>query len=177
MKTATISRKTVPANHKTLEITRIFNAPRERLWRAWVDPEQVKQWWGPKIFTAPYCSIDFQVNGKYLMCMRSDIGPDIWNKGIWSTGVYKEIKPLQRIIYSDHFADEMGNVVPGSYYGMEGFPDEMTVTVTFDEVRSERTKMTLVHEGLPSGMVDDCRIGWGESFDKLEHIVRGRKTR
>src|SRR5450759_217771 len=44
-----------PPAKRELVITRIFNAPRERVWKAWTDPEQVKRWWGPKAFTSPYC--------------------------------------------------------------------------------------------------------------------------
>jgi uncharacterized protein YndB with AHSA1/START domain len=54
-------------------ITRVFDAPRELVWRAWTDPQYVMQWWGPKGFSCPSCEIDFRVGGKYLLCMR---GPD-----------------------------------------------------------------------------------------------------
>jgi uncharacterized protein YndB with AHSA1/START domain len=59
------------ANEKGLVIKRIFDAPRELLWKAWSDPEQMKRWWGPKGFTTPVCKIDFRVGGVYLYCMRS----------------------------------------------------------------------------------------------------------
>jgi uncharacterized protein YndB with AHSA1/START domain len=177
MKTETLSRKTVLTDYSTLTITRVFNAPRKRLWQAWTDAEQVKHWWGPKVFTTPHCTIDLRLGGHLLMCMRSDSGPDIWKKGLWSTGVYEEIKPPEKIVYSDSFSDEYGNVVPGAYYGMEGFPDQMEVTVTFEEVISGRTKMTLQHAGLPSGMINNCRRGWSESFDKLEVVLRGKAPR
>src|SRR5690242_8514 len=104
-----------------LSITRIFDAPRSRVWKAWLDPMQVMRWWGPKVFTSPKCKIDFRVGGKYLFCMKSNSGPEIWQKGIWSTGVYKEIVPMQKIVCTDSFADEKGNVVPATHYGMEGF--------------------------------------------------------
>ncbi|AKB78832.1 putative glutathione S-transferase-related transmembrane protein [Methanosarcina horonobensis HB-1 = JCM 15518] len=49
-----------------LVITKIFNAPRELVWKAWTDPERVKRWWGPKGFTSPVSEIDFRVGGAYL---------------------------------------------------------------------------------------------------------------
>ncbi len=51
-------------------VTRVFDAPRELVWKAWTDPKYVMQWWGPKGFTAPVCQMDFRVGGKSLLCMR-----------------------------------------------------------------------------------------------------------
>lgn len=154
-----------------LIITRIFDAPREFVWKAWTEPEQVMRWWGPKIFTSPSCKIDFRVGGKYLFCMRSESGPEVWQNGIWSTGVYKEIAPMEKIIFTDCFADEHGNVVPSTHYGMEGFPLELEVTLTFEEVEGGKTKMTLQHTGLPAQIKKECRTGWNESFDKLDKVL------
>ena len=148
-------------------ITRIFNAPREKVWKAWTDPELMKRWWGPKHFTSPFCKIDFRVGGKYLYCMRSPEGQEFW-----STGVYREIVPLERIVCTDSFADEKGNVVPATHYGMgEEVPLEMLVTVTFEDLGG-KTRMTLRHEGLPAGeMRDGAGAGWSESFDKLAEYL------
>lgn len=151
-----------------ITITRIFDAPRERVWKAWTEPEAVKKWWGPKNFTAPVSEIDLRVGGKYLSCMR---GPD--GKEYWSTGVFREIVPFERLVLTDSFADEKGTVVPASHYGMTGdWPLELLVTVTFEDIGG-KTKMVLRHEGIPSGMMRELtETGWSESFDKLaEHIV------
>ena len=152
-----------------LVITRIFDAPRERVWKAWTEPREVMRWWGPKIFTSPSCKIDFRVGGKYLFCMRSDSGPEVWQKGLWSTGVYKEIVPMEKIVCTDCFADEQGNVVPASHYGFEeDFPLQMLVTITFEKLEGNRTRMTLRHAGLPAGEhTKGANQGWNESFDKL----------
>lgn len=154
-----------------LVIERVFDAPRELLWKAWTEPERAMRWWGPRGFTAPHCEIDLRVGGKYLFAMQS---PD-WNEGrpIWSTGVYREIVPPERLVCTDCFADEQGNVVPATHYGMEGdFPLEMLVTVTFEDVGG-RTKMTLRHAGLPAGEHrEGANEGWNSSFDKLaEHLA------
>ena len=165
--------KTGQIKSKDLLITRIFDAPRELVWKAWTEPKQVMRWWGPKIFTSPSCKIDFGVGGKYLFCMRSNSGPEVWRKGIWSTGTYKEIVPLERIVCTDCFADERGNIVPAAQYGMgEDFPLETLVTVTFEKIQGNKTKMTLRHEGLPGGIKDDAGTGWSESFDKLAQVLR-----
>ncbi len=155
-------------------VKRIFDAPREIVWKAWTDPELTKRWWGPKNFTAPVSRIDLRVGGKYLNCMR---GPD--GKDYWSTGIYREILPPQRLVMTDSFADEKGNMVPASYYGMTGeWPLELLVTMTLEEAGG-KTKMTLRHEGIPSGLMRELtETGWSESFDKLaESIVEGERTR
>src|SRR3990172_11935266 len=71
------------STQRELVIERIFDAPRELVWRAWTDPERVMRWWGPKGFTAPACQVDIRVGGTYLWCMRSPEG-----QHLWSTGVY-----------------------------------------------------------------------------------------
>ncbi|HLO14378.1 MAG TPA: SRPBCC domain-containing protein [Anaerolineales bacterium] len=149
-------------------ITRIFDAPRELIWKAWTDPEHFKQWWGPKDFTVPFCEIDLHVGGRYLNCMRSPNGKDYW-----STGVYREIVPLERIVCTDSFSDPEGNIVPATYYEMSAdFPLEMLVTVTFEDYEGQ-TKMTLKHTNLPAGeMSEQTGAGWNESFDKLAKSLR-----
>jgi uncharacterized protein YndB with AHSA1/START domain len=156
-----------PGKHE-LVITREFDAPREKVWQAWTDPEHIKRWWGPKGFTAPTAKVDLRVGGKNLFCMRSPEGKDYW-----STGVYREIVPNERIVVTDSFADANGNVVPASEYGMQGdWPDELLVTITLEEIDG-KTKMTLRHEGIPGGeMKEMTNSGWNESFDKLAESLK-----
>ena len=151
-----------------LVITRIFDAPREHVWRAWTEPERLMRWWGPKGFTSPACKIDFRVGGKYLYCMRSPEGQDFW-----STGTYREIAQPSLLVCTDSFADEEGNVVPATHYGMSpDFPLELQVAVTLAE-DGGKTRMTLRHVGIPAGeMSEMCEAGWNESFDKLAESLR-----
>ena len=160
--------KTQIKTENVLTITRIFDAPREHVWKAWTQPEQMMRWWGPKGFTAPVCKVELRLGGKYLCCMRSPEGKDYW-----STGVYREIVPQERIICTDCIADEKGNVVPATYYGMRpDFPLELQITMTLEEYAG-KTRMTLRHTGLPQGeMTDMCRQGWSESFDKLAESLK-----
>jgi uncharacterized protein YndB with AHSA1/START domain len=151
-----------------LLITRMFDAPRELVWQAWTDPKHFKRWWGPRDYTCPFCEMDFSVGGKYLNCMRSPKGKDYW-----STGVFREIILMERIVFTDCFADEQGNVVPATYYGMSAdFPLEMLVTVTFEE-SGNGTRLTLKHEGLPGGSEGEgAGQGWNQSFDKLAESLK-----
>ena len=146
-----------------LLVARVFDAPRELLWKAWTEPECFKRWWGPRHYTAPVIRIDFRVGGKYHYCMRSPDGKDFW-----STGVYREIVPLERFVAVDSFADADGNVVPATYYGMD--PDirlERQVVVTFADLYG-KTLMAVRQAGMPAGRGSEFAVaGWGEAFDKL----------
>jgi uncharacterized protein YndB with AHSA1/START domain len=102
--------------------------------------------WGPKGFKSPHCKMDLRIGGKFLYCMRSPEGKDYW-----STGIYREIIPQERIVFSISFEDEEGNVVPATQYGMSAdFQLEMLLTVTFEEIEGN-TKLTLRHVGIPAG--------------------------
>jgi uncharacterized protein YndB with AHSA1/START domain len=154
-----------------LVIIRVFAAPRETVWRYWSDPEYLKTWWGPREFTCPYSQIDFRAGGKYLHAMRSKEGQEFW-----STGTYKEIVPLEKIVATDSFADKDGNVVPSSYYGMEGFPLELEMILTFEDLEG-KTRMTLTHAGLEdidAKIRADMEQGWNESFDKMAQHLKQR---
>ena len=145
-------------------ITRIFDAPRESVWKAWTDCERLMRWWGPKDFTTPLCKIDLRPGGDFQNCMRSPEGRDYCGKG-----TYREIVPLERIVCTDSFADKEGNIVPATYYGMSAdYHLEMLVTVTFEEIEG-KTKLTLQHTlgPVPASEHDLCQQGWSESLDKL----------
>ncbi len=160
--------------NKDLTITRVFDAPVEAVWKAWTDPEMFKKWWGPKDFTAKVAKMDFKVGGTYHVAMHGPAGSP-FDKDMWSTGVYREIVPMEKIVVTDSFADEKGNVVPASYYGMPGtFPKEATVEISFEE-QDGKTKMTLRYpstEGIEGKMLEDMTQGWNQSFDKLAESLK-----
>lgn len=153
---------------KGIHIVRTFDAPVEKVWRVWTEPEHIKKWWGPKDFTAPVAKIDFRVGGKFTYCMRGPEGTE-FAKDMYSGGEFKEIVPLKKIVMTDYFADEDGNWVSAKDFGMpgEGWPDKMLVTVTFEELPGNKTKMTLHHEGHPASMEGDANTGWNQSLDKF----------
>ena len=82
-------------------VTRIFDAPRELVWKAWTDPKYIMQWWGPKGFTAPVCEMDFRVGGKLICCMAA---PDGQICG-WNAVEYHEIVLHEKIVSSMYFSD------------------------------------------------------------------------
>ncbi len=155
-----------------LLITRIFDAPREMVWNAWTRPDLVMRWWGPKNYTAPAIQIDLRVGGRYLYCMRSPEGKDYW-----STGRFREIAPQKRLILTDSFSDEKGNIVPASYYDMSGdWPLELEVKINFEEQRN-KTRLSVLYEHFPAGDVAGLAgQGWNESLDKLGSLLAEQKT-
>jgi uncharacterized protein YndB with AHSA1/START domain len=152
-----------------LIIIRIFNAPRQLVWKAWTDPELCMRWWGPKGFTSPACKMDLRVGGEYLNCMRSPEGQDFWSKG-----TFREIVAPKRLVMTDSFADKEGNIVPATHYGLGSeFPLEMLITVELVD-HDGKTKLTLKHagvEGLNATDRGNMQQGWNESFDKLEEVL------
>jgi len=147
-------------------IHRVFNLPKKVVWLALTEPEYFKKWWGPRGFTCPSSKMEAKVGGKYLSCMR---GPD--GKEFWSTGVVKELIPERKLVVTDSFSDDKGNIKPASEYGMPGdWPKELLITVYLEEADGA-TKMKLKHQGIPNEMREDCIKGWNESFDKLEENI------
>ena len=157
----------IVVQQKTLSIKRTINLPLTAVWKAWTEPESAKEWWGPKNFTCPYCTIDLRVGGKNLSCMKSKEGQEFW-----STGTFVEIIPMKKLVYIDSFSDSDGHPVPPSHYNMPGvWGNELKVTVTFEEVDG-KTVMNLEHEGIPEEMFDDCVLGWQQSFDKMDDNLK-----
>ncbi len=153
-----------------ITITRVLDAQRETVWKAWTEPWRVRRWWGPKAYTTPVSEIDLRVGGKMLTCMRGLDGKDIWG-----TGEFLEVDRPARLVMTDSFADEKGNVVPATHYGFDNyFPMELMVTVTLDDL-GDKTRLVLTHSGsgeIDPNMRDGMEQGWNEMFDKLEAFLR-----
>lgn len=160
-----------PPPGSILTIEREFDAPREAVWTAWTDPEQVMLWWAPEGFTTPVCRISLRVGGTFFVCMRSPDGRDYCN-----ISFYREIAAPERLVATMSFADLKGNVVPAATYGMSpDFPLEMLLTVAFAE-SGGKTKMTLTHAGIPPGQeMDNALEGWNQSLDKLAKLLAAAK--
>jgi uncharacterized protein YndB with AHSA1/START domain len=105
-------------------ITRLLNAPRELVFRAWTDPKQVTQWWGPKGFTLTVREMDVRPGGVWRFIMHSPDGIDYDNKI-----VYVEVVKPDRLVYT-HEGEE------------EGDGGQFEVTVTFAE-QGGATKLTM----------------------------------
>ena len=171
METKTQRRQDVGREDTALQndivIYRVFNLPKRQVWLALTDAEYFKKWWGPEGFTCPSSKMEARVGGKYLNCMR---GPD--GKEYWSTGVVKELVPEKKLVITDSFSDEKGNIKSAADYNMPGnWPKELLITFELEEADGA-TKLKLTHEGVPDEMHEECKKGWNESLDKLEKNIK-----
>jgi uncharacterized protein YndB with AHSA1/START domain len=149
-------------------ITRIFDAPRELVFRAWTEQQYIVRWWGPHGFTAPICKIDFRVGGSFHYRMRSPDGKEYWTKG-----TYQEIVVPEKIVSTMYLSDASGNLVAPSEYGLgPDFPSEMLDIVTFDIHEGDKTKLTLRRNhatSIATRYQEDQ--GWSQSLDRLAEII------
>lgn len=148
-----------------LTITRVFDAPRDLVFRMWTQPEHVKHWWGPKIFTAPVAELDLRVGGTYLFCMQ---WPD--GRRIFTAGEFREIVAPERLVMTQYFSDEHGNRLDPAVHGEDfasGIPAEIFLTVTLAE-RDGKTTMTIV-QTIPASVAERVGAfeGWNQSLDKM----------
>jgi uncharacterized protein YndB with AHSA1/START domain len=108
-------------------IKRTFNAPLERIWKAWTDSKQLLQWWGPKGFTTVSAKIsELKPGGMFHYCLRSPQGQEMWGRF-----VYREIVPNKRLVYINSFSDPEGGI--GRHPLAPNWPLQLLSTITFAE--------------------------------------------
>jgi uncharacterized protein YndB with AHSA1/START domain len=143
-------------NRKELTLTRIFDAPRELVWKAWTDPKLLARWWGPKWFTNPVCEVDLRPGGTILIHMK---GPD--GAMYPMKGVFREIVEPERLVFTSNALKED-----------EGNPLLETInTVTFanDNGKTRLTLHAVVLKATPDAawMIAGMDEGWSQSLDRL----------
>lgn len=157
MSIATAKQQVEHAN-AVLVIRRVFDAPRELLFDAWIRPEHFAQWFGPKGASMPYCVIDPRPGG--ALHFFNQVPGDI---DVWCKGTFREVARPSRLAFDWHFSNEAGEHIE-----REGFPFETAVTVTFTE-HGDGTELCVRQEGLVS---DQGEIqGWTEGFDRLDALL------
>ena len=146
-------------------LTRTFDAPKERVWRAWSDADEVMKWWGPQGFTSPMCRMDFREGGTTLVSMRSEQGGELFN-----TWTYRSIEPMDRIEFVHGFADELGNKVAPAEIGLPpAIPAEVPHVVTLRSIDERTTELTVHEFGYPDAqIVEMSRTGMEQCLDKME---------
>ena len=139
-----------------LEFVRTYTAPRQLVWDAWTDPDQMAQWWGPRGISTPRETIelDLRPGGR----MRFEMVNDATGERYPNSGTLLEVDPPARIVWSD-----------------DGFPDgsgKGTATVTFTAV-DESTTTLRVH--IVADLSDTIRagaeVGWASQLDKLADFL------
>ena len=88
-----------PTSDRELVLTRLIDAPRDKLFRAWTDPALLKQWFAPLPYTTPVAELDVRPGGSNLIVMRGPDGKDMPNRG-----VYLEVVANERLVFTDAFS-------------------------------------------------------------------------
>src|SRR3990172_1271357 len=134
-----------------LRIERVFNAPRELVWRAWTERKHLMRWWGPDGFTCPVAEIDARIGGRFRTCMTSPDGVEHWVGGI-----YLEVVPPERLVFTWAWESD-------------GKPSHIsTVKIELFAQGRSKTRLVLNHSGFESATARDShRWGWTSSFDSL----------
>ena len=162
---------------KEFVISRVFDAPRDLLWRCFTEPERMKQWWGPKGVKVVKAEMDLRVGGTYLYAMQPPGGDVMWGKF-----VYREITPPQRLVFINSFSDEAGGVTRHPLAPQ--WPLQMLSIFTFDEEPGSKTRFT-VHwspyeataeeqEVFDAGH-DSMTMGWSGTMENLDAYLAKAK--
>jgi len=140
---------------RELVLTRVFDAPRELVFKAWTDPKQVAQWWGPHGFTNPVCDLDVRPGGAIRIHMR---GPE--GTVYPMTGVYQEVVEPERLVFTSAALDADGNPM-----------FEVLTTVTFAE-QGGKTKQIMRARVInttaqAAPYIAGMEQGWTQSLERL----------
>lgn len=163
---------TVKSEGKELVITRVLNAPRELVFKAWSEVEHLKRWWGPKGFEISVAQLDFRPSGFFHYNMQSPDGNQMWGKF-----VYQEIEAFEKIVWVNSFSDEAGNIVRAPFSDL--IPLEIRNAVTFSK-NNAVTTMTLCSRPINAteeersffeSMFESMQEGFGGTFDQLEEYL------
>jgi uncharacterized protein YndB with AHSA1/START domain len=139
----------------SLRLRRIFDAPRELVWRAWTRPEMVVAWFGPPEWPAVHTEQDLRPGGAWRACLRSATQDRL----LWQGGVYREVVPPERLVFSFKWESDDHE---------DGAPVDTLVTVLFTQLPDGRTQMDFTQQGLKSeqSLAGHCD-GWTGTFARL----------
>jgi uncharacterized protein YndB with AHSA1/START domain len=150
-------------------ISRVFDVPRELLWKCFTEPERMKEWWGPKGAVVTVSKMDLRPGGTYHYGMKMSDGTPIWGRMI-----YREIVPPSRLVFINSFSDEKGGL---SRHPMAPqWPLELLSTFTFEEQPGGKTKFTVrwtPHNPTADEQAafdkghDSMNMGWSGTLDQL----------
>ncbi|GIP26616.1 hypothetical protein J23TS9_17460 [Paenibacillus sp. J23TS9] len=154
---------------QVLVLERVFNAPRDVVFKVFSDADHLKQWWGPRGWEVTVSEIDFRPGGQWhycMKCMDKNQG-DFFGMESWGKSVYQEIDEPEKIVYIDYFSDAEGN-------NAEGMP-VTTITLTFEE-QDGKTKLINravyeSEEALKTVMDMGMEEGITQTWDRLEEYL------
>jgi uncharacterized protein YndB with AHSA1/START domain len=149
-------------------ISRVYDAPRERVWQAWTEAERLKAWFAPRNFETTYNKLDLRLGGVYLYRLRMPDGGEMWGK--WT---FREVVKPQKLVFVMSFSDAKGGIT--RHPMSPNWPRQILQTITF-EAQGQKTKLTV--SGLPLEATeienqtfedgrDSMKQGWGGTLDGL----------
>jgi uncharacterized protein YndB with AHSA1/START domain len=159
----------VIAPERTLVTTRVFDAPREAVYRAWTDPKQLAKWFPPEGMTSPRCEIDARPGGVFRVDMKGPDGPPFDGKVFPGPGQVIEVEPNERLVFT--MTPEFdGQALP-----------TVTTTVTFEDVAGNRTRCTVAQslatvEAFQRMAKQGMAEGIAQSLGKLAGVLSGKRS-
>jgi uncharacterized protein YndB with AHSA1/START domain len=148
---------------KPFEITRVFDAPCDKVWKAWTEAERLKQWWGPRGFKVHTCKVDLRPGGVFLYGMKAPDGSDMWGKF-----VYRKIEAPRRLEFIVSFSDPQGGVT--RHPSSPGWPLEILSVVSFEE-QAGKTKVSV--QWSPHNATDAERKTFDEGRPSMQQAGGG----
>ncbi len=140
---------------RELLITRVFDAPRSLVFSAWIEPQHLVRWFGPRGYTVPSYTLDPRPGGGWRCCMVSPKGVENWVRG-----VFREVLEPERLAFT--WAHENPDGTLGH---------ETLITVTFADL-GEKTRLTLRQETFESIEArNDHRNGWSSAIECLAEYL------
>lgn len=153
------SKDTATSEERSVTVDRVIEAPPERVYEAFVDPDALAAWLPPGGFSCEVHEFDATEGGAFRMSFNADI-EELEPYASTFYGTYEELTPGERIVYSEAFESDDP--------GMAG---ETTTTVTFEAV-SDGTEVTVRQAGLPEAIPpEDANEGWIDSLETLADVV------
>lgn len=157
---------------RELVITRVFNAPRKLVFKAFTEAERMAQWWGPKGSSIHVAKLDFRPGGMFHYSLESPDG-----NVMWARFIYREIMEPEKIVFVSSFSDEQGNITRAPFF--DNWPLEILNKLTLTE---NGGKTTLTLKGGPINATEDERSrfeslfssmqqGFSGTFDQLEEFL------
>ena len=150
-------------------ISRVFDAPRELVWRCFTDPAHMNAWWGPKGSIVTQGKMDLRPGGTFHYRLEIAGGGEVWGKM-----VYREITPRDRIVFINAFSDTAGGTT--RHPMAPDWPLEMLTIFTFEDVAGGKTRFTVRQSSYNASegeratfdsRHDSLNQGWGGTLDKL----------